>query len=133
MSDEFVAVELDQKALARVQKQLKGLDGKGIAEKLNKGTLATMRVLVPSVRGEAPVRTGLLRSKVRAAKARSGVGAILGSTDKKAHLVIRPHRIVTPGGRDTGRRTTGNPFVDRAVEPRLDKAMNEIQKALFEE
>lgn len=132
MSDEFLSVELDQKAVARVHKQLAKLDKPGIADRLNKGTLAALRILAPSVKAAAPHRTGTLAGSVKVRKARTGeMGALLGPGTSYRHLVIRPHRIVTPGGRDTGRKTTGNPFIDRAVEPRLDAAMAEVQKALF--
>lgn len=133
MSDDFVSVQFDQKSLDRVHKQLAKFDKKGVAEKLNRGTLAAMRLLVPSVQAASPVRTGTLRRSVKARKAsRSGeIGAVLGPTAPHRHLVIQPHRIVTPGGRFTGRMTSGNSFVNAAAEPRLPAAMAEVQKALF--
>lgn len=47
------------------------------------------------------------------------------------HLVIRGHRIVTPGGRDTGRRSVPNPFVDNAVQPRQAEAIRIVTRAMF--
>lgn len=134
MSDPLVSAELDVKAVEREQRRLAKLTGAPLTDKLNKGTLAALRLLVPNVRTEAPRGpTGNLARKVSARKARSGVGALLGSTAPHRHLVTRPHRIVTPGGHDTGRRTTGNDFVDRAAAPRLDKALEEVQRELFAE
>ena len=132
MSEALVDIELDQKALARVTKKLHGLDSQGIADKLNKGTLAALRIILPSVRAAAPRRTGTLAKSIKVGNARNGEkGAVLAPHTRYRHLVIRPHRIVTPGGRDTGRRTTGNPFIDTAAAPRMDEAMAEVQKALF--
>lgn len=47
------------------------------------------------------------------------------------HLVIRGHRIVTPGGRDLGRRTTANPFVDHAAQPRQAEAVRVVMAAIW--
>jgi len=68
--------------------------------------------LVRSIKARRPRTRG-----VEAALAGRSLGvAIAGPTAPHRHLVIRGHRIVTARGRDTGRRTRANPFVDRAVE-----------------
>lgn len=133
MSDELVSLSFDQKSLDRQKARLAKYNKKGIGDRLDKGTQAGLALLVPPTRAAAPLgKTGNLRRKVRAAKGRSNEhGATLSSTDPVRHLVIRPHRIVTPGGRDTGRKTSGNSFIDAAVQPRLDQAKAEIQKVLF--
>ncbi|HET7128929.1 MAG TPA: hypothetical protein VFJ93_07635 [Gaiellaceae bacterium] len=132
MSDPLVDVQFDQKSLDRMNKTLAKFEGKPLLDRLNKGTLAALKLLVPAVQAAAPIGpTGNLRRKVKAAKSRTGQGAYLNSAAPEAHLVIRPHRIVTPGGRFTGRMTKGNPFIDNAAEPRMDQAMAEVQKALF--
>lgn len=129
-----MTAELDIKAVEREQKRMLKFQGQSLTDRLNKGTLSALRMLVPSVRSEAPRGpTGNLAKRVSARKARSGVGALLGSTAPHRHLVVREHRIVTPGGRDTGLRTQPNDFVERAAAPRLDKAIEEVQRELFAE
>jgi hypothetical protein len=131
--DSIVDVQLDQKAVDRVSAKLATYDKKGIADRLNRGTLAAMQMLVPSVRNAAPMGpSGNLKRKVKAQKAKGGVGATLTSTDPVRHLVMRGHRIVTPGGRFLGRYSRSNPFIDIAVKPRLEQAIAEVQKALFD-
>lgn len=132
MSD-LLSVELDQKALARVTTKLHGLQGKGVADKLNRGTLAALKILLPSVRAASPRRTGKLRSSIKVRKASRGTGAVLAPGTPYRHLVIRGHRVVTPGGRYLGRSTKANPFIDAAVQPRMDQAMAAVQKALFDD
>ena len=134
MSDELVTLELDARAIEREQKRMLKFQGATVTDRLNKGTLSALRMLVPSVRAEAPRgATGNLARRVAARKARSGIGALLGSTAPHRHLVAQGHRIVTPGGRYTGRRTQANDFVGRAAAPRLDRALDEVQRAIFEE
>lgn len=153
-----VTVEFDKRALARFQKRVERYRGQPLANRMAVGTLEAAKLLVSPIKREAPVSQdkdpGGLRNKVRARKdrGRSAVvaglfnistlygaskgdakvlGANVTSTARHRHLVIRPHRIVTPGGRDTGRRTTGNPFIDRAAEPRADEAMRIVSRAIF--
>lgn len=74
-------------------------------------------------------------SSVSAAGTGSLASAFVGPSSRIAphrHLVIRDHRIVTPGGRDTGRRTTPNPFVDHAVQPRQAEAVRIVSAAIWE-
>jgi len=57
--------------------------------------------------------------------------AIAGPNAPYRHLVIRGHRIVTPGGRDTGRRSRANPFVDRAVDAARSLIVEVVQRVLY--
>lgn len=90
------------------------------------------RTLVAPIKAEAPVFKGNLQGSVTAWTTSDG-GAGAGPLAPHRHLVIRDHRIVTPGGRDTGRRTTGNPFVDAAVESSKDAAMKVVADVIFGE
>ena len=147
-----ISIQLDTRALKAFRKRVERYQGMPLTQRMQKGTLEAARLLVPSVRAAAPKGpTGNLKRRVsaRQMRARGGSGtdygiflfgqkgktlsAVVGSTAPHRHLVIRPHRIVTPGGRDTGRRTTGNPFVDRAVEPRAAEAMRVVSRAIFGE
>ena len=162
MPTEPITVELDVKALARFQKRVARYQGMPLAKRMQKGALEAARLLVAPVRTAAPKGpTGNLRRSIRAGSYRdmksglktsllsgSGVKTVLFGSDAfiasayvgpssrvapHRHLVIRGHRIVTPGGRDTGRRTTGNPFVDSAAAPRAAEAMRVVSRAIFGE
>jgi hypothetical protein len=141
-----ISVELDVKAIRRMQKRAERFRGLPLGQRMQKGTLEAMRLLVAPVKRETPVSNdkdpGGLRNKVKARQSRARdvfgnmtkqktYGAELTSTARHRHLVIRGHRIVTPGGRDTGRRSTANPFIDRAAEPRKEEAMRIVSRAIF--
>jgi len=157
-----VSVELDTRALRAFQKRLERYQGLPLQQRMERGALDAARLLVPHVRRATPKGpTGNLRKSIRAGASRSmrngllsramggsGVRMILsasqggmasayvGPSSRVAphrHLVIRGHRIVTPGGRDTGRSTTGNPFVDNAVQPRQAEALRVVRAAIFAE
>lgn len=132
MSESPLVVEINPRQLEHARKILERYRDRSLMERLGRGTLATARLLVPAVRSAAPVGpTRRTRTTVRAAKARRGTGAILGSRSYSRHWTIRGHRIVTPGGTDTGKRTTPNPFVDAAVAPRIDAALRHVSDVLF--
>jgi hypothetical protein len=140
-----ITVELDTAALARFRKRVERYQGLPLAKRMAKGAEEAARLLVPSVRREAPQGpTGNLKRRVRARTLRarnggfSGVreyGASVGSTAPHRHLVIRGHEIVghRPNRVRTGKRTTANPFVDEAAQPRADDALRVIRDAIFRE
>lgn len=137
-----VTVELDVKALARFRKRVERYQGLPLAQRMQKGTLEAARLLVPPTKAAAPVShdkdPGGLRQKVKARQSRGAnrqktYGAEVTSTARHHHLVIRGHRIVTPGGRDTGRRSVANPFIDEAAAPRAAEAMRVVSRAIFGE
>lgn len=132
-------VQVDQKSLARAKKTLEKYQGKPLEERLRRATLQAGKLLVPAIKSAAPVRTGNLKNSVSALNPRGINGKLMsasvgprGRLGAHRHLVIRPHRIVTPGGRDTGRRTAGNPFVDEATRPRIESVKREIYKVVNE-
>ncbi len=148
MSEAAVSFEIDQRSLNRAIKTLDKYRGRPLEERLRRATLQAARMLVPPIRDASPVGpTGNLKRSVKAWTRRTRLGggwgahgliagrtlaAGVGPTAPHRHLVIRPHRIVTPGGRDTGRKTTGNPYVDAAIAPRKDAAIAAVSKILFE-
>lgn len=134
--------ELDEKALARFTKRVERFRGLPLRARLAKATLKAADYMVPPIRAGSPKGpTGNLRKSVRArpAKKRIGnalqptLGALAGPVAPHRHLVIRGHRIVTRGGRDTGRRTSGNPYVDEAMERHGSAAMRIVSRILFED
>ena len=128
-----VSVQFDQKSLDRAKKTLAKYQGKPLADRLRRGATQAARLLVNPIRAASPRKTGKLAGSVKAYSARVGIGATVGPKAPHRHLVIQGHRIVTPGGRDTGRRTRANPFVDSVAASHGDAAVREIKRVLFEE
>lgn len=134
--------ELDEKALTAFTKKVERYRGLPLRARMAKATLKAADYMVPPIKAATPKGpTGNLRKRVRArpAKKRIGnslqptLGALVGPTSPHRHLVIRGHRIVTPGGRDTGMRTSGNPYVDEAMERHASAAMRIVSRILFED
>lgn len=136
----LISAEIDPRQLARVRKRYERYRGKPLQDRIRFATLKIADMLRKPIQAETPVGpTGNLRKSVRARQAKQRVGgslvktfgSLVGPTDAKRHLIIRGHRIVTPGGRYTGRSTRPNPFVDRAVAPRIDDVVREVSKIVF--
>lgn len=115
--------EVSQTDVARIKRKFQRASGKGLYASMQRANLAAGDLIAGRVKQAAPRRTGLLRAAVKSRlEPRKGIGgkstAVLVGPTAKAHhrhLIISGHRIVTPGGRFTGRRTAPNPFVDRAA------------------
>ena len=120
----MISVELDMKAMARADKRLAGYMGKPLQRRAQQAYIEGARLLVNPIRQEIAaaghVKSGAYRRSVKARRPRMRPGemavASVGPVRPTRHLLIQGHRIVTRGGRDTGRRTTGEPVVDRAFE-----------------
>jgi hypothetical protein len=136
-------LDLDEKSLARGRRLIDHYRGAPLRKRLSKAGLAAARVLEAPMRQAAPMgptgdkHRGLLRRTVRAREFRVGrgpepYGAAVGPTAGHRHLVIRSHRIVTRGGRDTGRRSRANPFVDMVARRHYARAVSEMRKYIFD-
>lgn len=120
-----ISFAIDEKDVARVKQKLERASGKSLYVRMQRATLAAGDIVAKNARAAAPRRTGLLRRSVKSRlERRKGFGArgssltvLVGPTSRAPHrhLIILGHRIVTPGGRYTGRRTPPNPFVRRAA------------------
>ena len=155
-----LAFEIDKRSVERAKKILAKYQGRPLAEKLERGTLQAARMLVNPIRAVTPVGpTGDLRKSIRAASPKNktvgfagafqplavlmganniGGGifrsAYVGPSSRVAphrHLIARGHRIVTPGGRDTGRRTAPFPFVDIGTRGKVEEARAIVSRILF--
>jgi hypothetical protein len=129
-----VTFEVSAKDIARVRKRLERYKDKPLQEKLKSSTKLAADLVVPRIRAEGPPnKTGLLRRSVRSKtyKGGLGIGAKAGPYAPHRHLIIRGHRIVTPGGRFTGRSTTPNPYVDRAASGFSKKAAELVKREWF--
>lgn len=145
-----MALQLDERSLARGRRLLDRYKDAPLMDRMQKATLAAARVLEGPIRQGTPVsqddRPGQMRRSVRARTARmraryvAGRGwrsertseAVVGPRDPKSHLVIRGHRIVTRSGRDTGRRTSPNPYVDVVKDRLFDRAVQEMREHIFD-
>ena len=134
---------VNQADIDRVTNKLENASGASLFVKMQKANLATADLIGKKAKQASPRRTGRLRKSVRvrpehgkgglfgAKVAFFGVGGrassiLVGPTAPHRHLIIHGHRIVTPGGRFTGRRTSPNPFMDRVqsgVQRELAKRM----------
>ena len=141
-----LAFEVDAKDIARIRRKMERIKGKPLAEQTRKVLYAQADIVGSRARSTAPRGpTGHLRASIKVrAELERGVlsaayfalvggsirnGVLVGPLHKIAphrHLIISGHRIVTPGGRFTGRRTAPNPFMDRArrgIESAAGKAV----------
>lgn len=87
--------------------------------------------------GRFKTRTGALRGSVTARVARLRPGemaaASVGPRSRRAPhrlLITHGHRIVTPGGRDTGRRVPADPWVDEGFKEYGEKAQAFVTKQI---
>lgn len=145
-----MALQLDDRALARGRKLLDRYKDAPLMKRMQKATLAGARVLEGPIRQATPVSRdedpGQMRLSVRARPARvrtryvvgrgwrstASSEALVGPRDAKSHLVIRGHRIVTRGGRDTGRRARANPYVDVVAARLMRQAIAEMREYIFD-
>ena len=117
-----ISATLDMKAMARADKRLAGYMGRPLQRRAQQAYIEGARLMRTPVRQQIRAaglrKTGRFERSVKARGSRLRAGemaaASIGPTDAKRHLLIRGHRIVTRGGRDTGRRTVPQPVVDRA-------------------
>lgn len=120
--NEALRVTIDQRALERALKRLDKYQGRLLHQRAQKAYLEGARLMVRPIQAHITsaglVRSGNFRRKVRAQKVRlrgnEMAAATVGPRSPHRHLLIRGHRIVTRGGRDTGNRTQPYPVVDDA-------------------
>lgn len=140
-----VQIELNPRDIERVRKRFEQYRGAPLQKRMQMATLAAANLLRGPISAAAPVgpatdvKQGYLKRSTKARQSSRrygtdiafGVAAFVGPTAPEAHLVIRGHRIVTPGGRYLGRSTRANDYVDRAVSPLRPKAVETARKIIF--
>lgn len=134
------SVDIDERQLAAADKRLAQYAGRALQERIDKAYDAGTRLLVRPIQGEITaaglVQTGRFRKSVAVKKprlrGREIVARSVAPRSPLRHLLIQGHRIVTPGGRDTGRRTTPEPVVDRAYERHGDAVRSFINKRVLD-
>jgi hypothetical protein len=132
-----VSFEVSQKDIDRIRKKLEKASGKPLYQRMQRAALAAGDLIKPRIQAETPIGpTKNLRRYTRSRLARKRIGntygpslaVLVGPTSPHRHLVIRGHRIVTPGGRYLGRSTRANPYVDRAARGFERKAADLVRK-----
>ena len=131
-----IAIVVDEKSIARADKRLERYQGRYLHERAKKAYLEGARLGVRPIRAWTPAKSGNLRRSVKAQNVRTRAGemaaATVGPRAPHRHLITRGHRIVTPGKRDTGRRTTPNPFVDEAFNAYGQAALDFINARVLD-
>lgn len=137
----MISVKTDIKAIERADKRLAKYAGRDLWKRAERVYVEAAKLGIPHVRRETPVgRTGNLRRSVAASKVRlrpgemaaASVGPRPGRKGGHRHLITDGHRIVTRSGRDTGERTTPNPFVDRALTQYEERALSFIRDRVLD-
>jgi hypothetical protein len=128
-----VSFEVSAKDVARVKAKLQKASGKPLYVRMQRATLTAGDLIKSRIQADTPRRTGHLRRYTKSRLGRRAIGGaglmvLVGPTSPHRHLVIRGHRIVTPGGRYLGRSTRANPYVDRASRGFEHKAAELIRK-----
>jgi hypothetical protein len=142
----LIQVKLDERSYNKALERLKKYEGKPFEQRMIKAHEAGGRLLVPPLRRAIDlytstgwsrhrgVGTGQLRKNISMRKRKPTQGYIVRvGTKSRAphhHLVAKGHRIVTPGGRDTGRRTEPRPFNEKVIEQYQDRVVSFIAKAV---
>lgn len=122
-----VAVEIrwDTAGMTRLDRMLGTFEGRQLQKRVDAAMLKEVRTLVRPMRAQMGAmgvkrKTGNLSRSIKASKSRKRPGeasaVTVGPHAPHRHLIIRGHRIVTPGGRDTGRRSRAFPFVDPVID-----------------
>lgn len=120
-----INVQWDKAGLSRYDRYLATHEGKMLARRIDAAIGKAVRPLAGKIKASERSsginnRSNRLYRSIRARKPRKRSGEVsawtVGPTDAKAHLLIQGHRIVTPGGRDTGRRSRAFPFVDPVID-----------------
>lgn len=130
-----VQVHWDKAGLARLDRYFESHQGRALERTIDKAIGKAVRPLVGKLKSAETAsgihnRTKRHYRSIKARKPRKRPGEVsawtVGPTDAKRHPLIRGHRIVTPGGRDTGQRSRAFPY----VAPVIDAEAAQLQQQL---
>lgn len=141
MADSFaIHVQWDQAGLSRFNRYLQTHEGRllqrAIDQAIGKAVRPLGSLLKAAERGSGiKNRSGAHYRSINVHKPRKRAGEVAaytaGPTDRKKHLLIRGHRIVTPGGRDTGRRSKPFPYVEPVIDRVAPVLMAQLQSDVW--
>lgn len=131
-----LSAEISPRQIAAVRKRFDNNRGKPLQVRLGIATRKAADLMRTPVRAGAPARTGAFRRSVKSRTIKpvgplEVAGASVGPSVWYKLMVIRGHRIVTPGGRYLGRSTRGNDFMDVVKRQRQPEIVEIIRKAAF--
>ena len=133
LAGSLAEAKLDERSYQRAMQRLEKYEGRKFTKRMEAAYRTGTQLTVSPMRRRAPKRTGLLARKVSVRKRRppSGYFIQIGAKSRAPHagLVAKGHRIVTPGGRDTGTRSRGNPFVEETISSYEGRVIDFITKA----
>ena len=119
LAGSLAEAKLDERSYQAALKRLEKYEGRKFTQRMEAAYRTGTQLTVSPMRRRAPKKTGLLAGKISVRKRRPPTGYFIqiGSKSRAPHagLVSKGHRIVTPGGRDTGRRARANPFVEETI------------------
>lgn len=135
-----IQVQWDAAGLHKFDRYLETHEGRAMERNIDNAMGRAIRPLGTKLRA-AELASGIVNHtkrlyrgvKVRRLRKRSGEVSAwsAGATGPVAHLVIPGHEIVTPGGRDTGRRSRAFPFVDPVIEAEAAKLQAQLSSDVW--
>jgi len=133
-----VTARMDARSYNRAITTLKKWEGHPFRTRVIKAHEAGARLLIAPMRRVAPKRRGGLAKSISAKKAFPtprgyivGVGVKPrggGKGGAHGHLLSKGHRVITPGGRNTGKSTPAHSFIQDTIEGHEDRVLRFIQE-----
>jgi hypothetical protein len=127
-------MEVHEPSFRKAMDRLAKYEGKPFKQRMDAAYRTGTQLAVRPIKARAP---GSLARKVttRRGKKPSGSFVAYGAKSRRPHagLVAAGHRIVTRGKRDTGRRTSGNPYIEAVISSHQDRIIKFISDATTDE
>lgn len=133
-------VDWDQAGLRRVDRFIGTFEGRELAKRIDRAIGKQLRPLVSKMKSAEKSsgisnRTSQHYRSIRMRKPRKRAGEVaaytVGPSDRKRHLLTGGHRLVTPGGRDTGRRSRAFPYVAEVVRREAPEIVGRIGRDVW--
>ena len=126
-------MKLDERSYNAAMKRLSKYEGAAFKKRMEVAFLAGARLAVSPMKRRAP--GSLTKVSTRKGRPPSGYFIKVGTKSRRPHagLVTKGHRIVTPGGRYTGRYSTPNPYVEQTIASYEGRIIRFISEATTDE
>lgn len=135
-----IRVQWDKAGLSKYDRYLETHEGKALERRIDNAVGKAVRPLAGKIKASELAsgvhnRSKRLYRSIKARKSRKRPGEVsawtVGPTDPVAHLIVQGHEIVTPGGRDTGRRARAFPFVDPVIEAEAEQLQRQLSSDVW--